>query len=238
MDSYISLDLEMTGLNIKEDRIIEIGAYKVIKDHIVEEFSSIVNPQCRIPEFISGLTGITEDESKHGPDIDHVLPDFLDFCGDLPLLGHNILLDFSFIKRRAVILNRSFEKKGLDTLKLSRKLVPDMERKNLKDACLYFGIQMESVHRAKGDAWAAHELYQSLKKRYKGQNEKLFSPYQLIYRIKKEQPASKIQKEHLIDLIKYHRIDLSVEVGSLTRNEISRLTDKIIFQYGRMNKKR
>lgn len=238
MNSYISLDLEMTGLNLKEDRIIEIGAYKIEEGKILAEFSALINPQCRIPEFVSALTGITDDKVKNEPNINEVLPDFLNFCGDLPLLGHNIMFDFSFLKRRAVILNHNFEKKGLDTLKLIRKLVPEMEKKNLKDACHYFGIQMEGAHRAKEDAKAAHRLYQKLKQEHKEKNEKLFVPYQFIYKIKKEQPSSKIQKEHLIDLIKYHRIDLSAEIESLTKNEISRLTDKIIFQYGRMNKKR
>ncbi|HBE85754.1 MAG TPA: DNA polymerase III subunit epsilon, partial [Lachnoclostridium sp.] len=61
-----------------------------------------------------------------------------------------------------------------------------------------------------------------------------FGHQALIYKVKKEQPASKRQKEHLQDLLKYHKIVLSVQTEYLSRNEISRITDKIIAQYGRI----
>ena len=84
------------------------------------------------------------------------------------------------------------------------------------------------------DAMAAHQLYQAMKKRYGKERPDVFSEENLIYRVKKEQPASKRQKEHLQDLLKYHRIDITVEIDHMSGNEISRMIDKIIFQYGRI----
>ncbi len=69
------------------------------------------------------------------------------------------------------------------------------------------------------------------------QEPELFLPKTLIYKVKKEQPASKRQKQVLRELLKYHKISLTVQIDSMTRNEVSRMTDKIISQYGRIIKR-
>ena len=86
-------------------------------------------------------------------------------------------------------------------------------------------------------ALAAHHLYQELKNRYFLEVPEVFAPQPLIYKVKREQPASKKQKEVLRELLKYHRINLSAQIDSLSKNEISRLTDQIIAQHGRMQKR-
>lgn len=83
-------------------------------------------------------------------------------------------------------------------------------------------------HRALSDALAAHHLYQELKNRYFLEVPEVFAPQPLIYNVKREQSASKKQKEVLRELLKYHRINLSAQIDSLSKNEISRLTDQII----------
>lgn len=236
--SYIALDLETTGLSPKKDRIIEIGAWKIVEDEAVEKYSFLIQPGRPIPQPISSLTHITDACVKDAPQIAEVLPEFLQFSDGLPLLGHNILFDYSFLKRWAVNLKFPFERSGVDTLKLVRRLVPQMDKKNLKDACSYFGIDLNKAHRAEADAWAAHMLFQKLKAEYMEGHSDLFLPKPLQYKVKKESPATKTQKEHLISLAKYHRIVLSVKMDSLTRNEASRLTDQLISKYGRINKKR
>ena len=133
------------------------------------------------------------------PGISRVIGKCLELCGDLPLLGHKILVDYSFLKKAAVNEGMEFEKQGIDTLKLCRKFMPAVEKKNLSSACAYY------------------------------------KP--LIYKIKREQPATKRQKEVLRELLKYHKISVTVQIDHLSRNEISRLTDKIILQYGRMSKR-
>ena len=181
------------------------------------------------------------DETDSGLDVDAVLdtvlPELLAFCGELPLLGHHVIFDFSFLKRAAVNRKYTFEHAGLDTLKICRHFMPEEEKKNLAAACRYFAVDSGESHRALSDAMAAHHLYQELKNRYFLEVPEVFAPQPLIYKVKREQPASKKQKEVLRELLKYHRINLSAQIDSLSKNEISRLTDQIIAQHGRMQKR-
>ena len=109
MREYVTLDLETTGLEPKKDRIIEIGAVKV-KDGAVEaEYSTLVNPQMQIPKRIWELTGISDEMVENSPVISEALEGLMEFCRDLPLLGHNIIFDYSFVKHSAVNLGMEFE---------------------------------------------------------------------------------------------------------------------------------
>ena len=236
IESYVAVDLETTGLNPKHDRILEIGAVMIWNGQVEKEFSTLINPKREITDRIVDLTGISGEMVENAPGIEDVIENVISFCGGLPLLGHNILFDYSFLKRAAVNSGYQFEKNGVDTLKLSRKFMPQEEKKNLSAACEWFHVKNDRAHRALADAYAAHELYQALKDRYSGQEPEAFSAQALQYHVKKEQPASKRQKDHLRDLLKYHKISVSLQIDDLTRNEISRITDKIISQYGRILK--
>lgn len=234
VSSYIAVDLETTGLNPKVDKIIEIGAVRVIDGNITARYETFVNPYRKLEERVIALTGIRDDQIESAPGINTVIGEFLEFSKDLPILGHHVIFDFSFLKRAAVNEGKEFERQGIDTLKLARRFMPPEEKKNLKAACEYFGIRQEKNHRALWDSIAAHNLYQEIKKQYGSLKPDAFCLEALIYKVKREQPASKRQKEHLQDLLKYHKIVLSVQTDHLSRNEISRITDKIIAQYGRI----
>ena len=233
-NSYIALDLETTGLNPKQDKIIEIGAVRVENGQETGRFHTMLNPHRELEERITELTGISGDMLKDAPDIVDILEEFLAFCGELPLLGHHVIFDYSFVKRAAVNQGMSFEKTGIDTLTICRRFMPAEESKRLGAACAFYGLQQESAHRALGDALDAHRLYQKLVKKHGAEAPEVFAAKPLIYKVKREQPASKKQKEDLRYLLKYHKIDLPVQIDYLSRNEISRITDKIISQYGRI----
>lgn len=234
INTYTALDLETTGLDPKTDRILEIGAVRVEDGRETDRFSQLVNPRREITEKITELTGITGEMVEECPDISAVLPEFLEFCGDGPILGHNILFDFRFLKRAAVNHGYSFERRGIDTLALCRKFMPAGEKKNLSAACRYFQVENGRSHRAFDDALAAHRLYQKMAPAWENGDREAFLPRPLEYKIKRERPASKRQKEVLRDLLKYHKITLSAQIDDLSRNEISRITDKIILKYGRI----
>lgn len=235
--SYAAIDLETTGLNPKTDKIIEIGAMKVVDGIVKEELSFLVQPGRRVEENIVSLTGIDSGMLTDAPFIGEVIGDVVDFIGDLPLLGHHIIFDYSFLKQAAVNQGLEFEKAGIDTLKLCRTFMPEEERKTLSNACLYFGVEHQAAHRALSDAVAAHELFLALSERFEEESPEAFLQKTLVYKTKKAQPASKRQKEGLHELIKYHKIDVPVQIDHLSRNEISRMTDKIILQYGRIIKR-
>ncbi len=232
--SYIAVDLETTGLDPKQDKIIEIGAVKVVNGQIMESYETFVNPYRKLESRVIILTGIGDHQLETSPGIGEVIGGFLEFAENLPILGHHVIFDYSFLKRAVINEGGCFERRGIDTLKLARKYMPPDEKKNLAAACGYFGITQTLSHRALADAKAAHGLYQEMANRYGEKSPEAFDSQALIYKAKREQPASKRQKEHLQDLLKYHKIVLSVQTEHLSRNEISRITDKIIAQYGRI----
>lgn len=227
---FTALDVETTGLNPKTDKLIEIGAVKVRDGKIAEHFHSLVYPGRKLEERITLLTGITDEMLADAPQIDEVLPKLLAFIGDDVLVGHRVLFDFSFIKKAAVNMKLSFEKKGIDTLKIARQFLPELPSKRLGDLCEYYQIPIDA-HKAESDAGAAALLYFKLAERFG--EEDGFMPYPLIYKVKKESPITQKQKERLYKLIDMHKLIVDYDVDKLTRNEASRITDKIISKYGR-----
>jgi len=231
---YLCVDLETTGLNPKTDRIIEIGAVKVREGRIVDTFSSFVYPGRKLEERITELTGIRDCDLEGKGSIETVLPCFLEFAEELPLLGHSILFDYSFLKRAAVNQRLSFERRGIDTLKISRKYLAELPSRKLGILCANFGISHQA-HRAFQDAEATHFLYQKLCECFyakDGSRDMDFLPMVLSYQVKREGPATPAQKERLNRLLKQHNITPEYEVEWLTKNEASRYIDKIMAAYG------
>lgn len=232
--SYVSVDLETTGIGTKREKITEIGMVKVVDGVIVDTYHTLVNPYREIPARVVELTGITDEMVKDAPGIETILPDVIAFCDGFPLLGHQIIFDFGFLTQAAVNAKISFEKDGLDTLKLCRYLMPGPEKKNLGAACAYFGITPDTAHRALSDAMSTHLLYEKLKEQFGETRADLFEAKKLVFKAKKERPATKRQKDHLQDLLKYHRIETTVHIDKMSGNEISRMIDQIIFTHGRV----
>ena len=233
IDSYIAVDVETTGLEVRQEKITELALVKVEGDTVTDCFSTLINPGRPISEMVSSLTGITDAMVKDAPAVEEVIGDALDFAGDLPLLGHNLLFDYRFIKKAAVNSGLAFERQGIDTLHLCRLFMGTEQKKNLTDACAFYQIPQPQAHRALADAQSAHLLFQRLKGLYGGERPQAFVPASLFYQPKREQPATKRQKEYLQDLIKCHRINITVQLDALSRSEASRMIDGIILQYGK-----
>ncbi|HHU64320.1 MAG TPA: PolC-type DNA polymerase III [Clostridiales bacterium] len=151
-DCFVAFDLETTGLSASSDKIIEIGAVKIIKGEIVDTFHSMVDPGIAIPEKIVKLTGINQDMVKGSPSIDVVLGRFKDFVGDSVLVAHNARFDISFIKKNGREHGIEFNNTVLDTLALARELYANLKRHRLKDVAKHLGFDMENAHRAVDDA--------------------------------------------------------------------------------------
>ena len=234
MREYVTLDLETTGLEPKRDRIIEIGAVKVSNGVVIGEYTTLIDPQLEIPERISKLTGISNDMVQGKPLIQKMLGEFLEFCGDLPLLGHNILFDYSFVKHQAVNCGLEFEKEAVDTLKIARAVLSDLPSRSLQNLRQHFEIPQGDAHRALEDARTTYHLYERLFQEYGQSKPELFCSKPLIYKVKKQGPMTPAQKRYLQDLVKYHRINLNVNPESLTKNEASRLIDEILSTYGKI----
>lgn len=229
-DNFTVIDLETTGLNPKTEKIIEIGAVRVRDGVVTEQFTTLVNPGRKLEERIIELTGICDKDLETAPFIEDVLPNLIAFIGEDILVGHRVLFDFSFIKKAAVNMNLPFERKGIDTLKLARRFLPELQSKRLPFLCEYYGIPLQA-HRAVEDAGATAALYQKLAEAFP--QEDAYQPIPLIYKVKKEGPITPKQKERLYKLIEQHKLIVDYEVDKLTKNEASRITDKILSVYGR-----
>lgn len=232
IDSYVCIDLETTGLNPKQDKIIEIGAVKVENGIEKERFAVFVDPGRRLTEKITELTGIRDEDLAEAPDIREVIPRIIEFTEGFVLLGHSVLFDYSFLKKAAVNERLEFERNGIDTLKIARKYLSGLESRSLDNLCLHYRIP-HKAHRALEDAVATCALYERLAEEFgRGENEKDFLPGPLIYHAKRETPATRSQKERLCRLLLKHKIEIEYDTEKLTRNEASRYTDQILAKYG------
>lgn len=234
INTFVSFDIETTGLMPTKDKIIEIGAVKIVDGEEVGRFKRFVNPEMELPKKITEITGIDDDMLKDSDDIGIVIRDFLEFLEDYIVIGHNVQFDYSFIKVSSVRENLEFDKHALDTLVLSRKLHKELPSKTLINMCQHYGIKNFRAHRAYDDARATAQLYFKLCEAFYKGEEQLFLPTRLIYKYKKEEQMTYPQKNYLNDLIKYHKIENSQCTKSLTKSQASRLIDKIIFEHGRI----
>ena len=235
IEEYIVLDLEMTGLSPKTDHIIEIGAVKIKNNEIIDCLEVLVNPECKIPERVVELTGITDEMVSEGMQKDDAVENLLHFIDGSILVGQNINFDYSFLKQWAVNHKRGLEAKACDTLKIARVLLPPEQPKKLEDLCKYFGIERNREHRAMDDAIETWKVFEALKTlaREKGIGETYFEPRPLSYQAKRQTPATKRQVERLKEYREKHQLSDEINWETLTKSEASRIMDKYILVYGR-----
>ena len=150
-NEYIVLDIETTGLSFRTEKITEIGAVKVKDGEIIDTFESFVNPEIPIPKRIVELTGITDEMVKDAETIDKVMPKFLKFIGNLKLVAHNADFDIGFLKYNAENIGLEMDNEYIDSLQLSRQLLPELKKHKLGIIAEYFGINVENAHRALDD---------------------------------------------------------------------------------------
>ena len=224
ISDYIAIDLETTGIRLSKDKIIEVGLLKVKDSHIIDTFSCVINPDMQVDDKILELTKISKNELENAKRIHEVINHIVDFCEEYVLLGHNTIFDYSFVKKEANRAGLEFEKRGIDTYKLCKKVLPENVRKNLTEACGYFGIERKNSHRAFSDAYYTHVLFQEIIKKFKTLE---ISSEAMKVKIKKFVPIRKRTKEDLQKLLNCHRIGCKVNIDLLSESEAKRMMDKI-----------
>ncbi len=158
-DPCVVFDIETTGFSQNKDRIIEIGAVKVVGGEIVDKYSTFVNPEIPIPYEIEQLTSINDDMVLGAPKIEEVLPIFLKFCEGCSLVAHNASFDVGFINKNAERMGIETNFTVVDTVGLSRILLPDLSRYKLNIVAKALNVSLENHHRAVDDAGATAEIY-------------------------------------------------------------------------------
>ena len=158
-DSYVVFDIETTGFSPVKNRIIEIGAVKVVEGKIVDRFSTFVNPRVPIPFRIEQLTSINDEMVMDAPGIEEVLPEFLKFCEGTIFVAHNANFDMSFIMENAAQLNIELHPTYVDTVGIARVLLPHQAKHTLDAVAKTMGVSLENHHRAVDDAEATAEIF-------------------------------------------------------------------------------
>lgn len=156
---FVAFDLETTGLSAAREVIIEIGAVKMHGGEAVERFESFVAPGRRLVPKIIELTGITDAMLDGAPEITEVLPAFLRFCGDLPLVAHNADFDIGFLTAACERLSLPFAPTYIDTLVLSQNLMPHLGKHKLNVVAEALSLPEFNHHRASDDALTCGYLY-------------------------------------------------------------------------------
>lgn len=177
--NYVMFDIETSGYSYNTDKITEISALKVENFEIIDSFSSLINVSDPIPESITKLTGINNKMLTDAPDINEVVSGFMDFIGDYTIIGHNIAsFDIPFINAALSPHNLRLNNKYVDTLKMSRSLIPELESHSLKSLSALFNISYDGAHRALNDCHINNSVYLKLLEIYK--NPEVKSEYNII----------------------------------------------------------
>ncbi len=166
--TFSVLDFETTGTSPPNSRAIEIGIVRIEKGKITENYHSLLNPGQYIPPFITALTGITNEDIIGAPSFETISQEVKEFIDGSILIGHNLPFDFAFLKsefERADIQLPKLEQ--ICTLKISRKIFPELKSKSLGNMVKHFKIQHKNVHRALGDALVTAKLFLKLLEKLK-----------------------------------------------------------------------
>lgn len=159
---FAIVDIETTGGNAHSAKITEICILVHDGLTVVDKFSTLINPECRIPQFITNLTGITNSMVENAPKFYEVAKEILNFTRDKIFVAHNVNFDYGFIKAEFASLGYAFKREKLCTVRLSRQLLPKRISYSLGNLCESLGIENDARHRAEGDAIATAKLFDIL----------------------------------------------------------------------------
>ncbi len=165
---YVVLDIETTGLTLGKDRIVEIALVKIGWDgRIIDEYTTMVDPQMHIPDATSKVNNITDDMVLGAPLIEDVMPKVCVFCEGHVVCAHNAPFDLGFLRMEAEKLGLSMPASVLDTLPLSRAVLPDLKKYKLDIVCKALDVKLDNHHRALYDTRATAQMMVKLLKKAK-----------------------------------------------------------------------
>lgn len=159
---YAIIDIETTGGSARLEKITEIAVYLHDGNQITGEFVSLVNPERNIPYFITNLTGITNEMVEKAPRFYEIARNIIELTEGRTFVAHNARFDYSFIREEYKSLGFNFKRNILDTVALSRKLLPGHKSYSLGNICKDLNISINGRHRAAGDALATVRLLELL----------------------------------------------------------------------------
>lgn len=154
----VFVDIETNGGNGPRGRVIEVAAIKVSGGEIIDTFTTLVNPGSDIPHWITQLTGIANSDLVDAPYFEDVAAQLYDFMKDSIFVAHNVLFDYSFLKREFAAIGYDFRPKLFCTVKMSRALWPEHRGHSLEKIIARHAIPFSARHRAYDDAKAMYDF--------------------------------------------------------------------------------
>jgi len=162
---YAIVDIETTGGYAENHRVTEIAIYHYDGMQITDQFHTLINPGRTIPQFITGLTGITSEMVSDAPTFEDIASEIHDWLKDRVFVAHNAHFDYSFLKKEFEGAGIVWNTKKLCTVRLSRKIIPGLSSYSLGRLAESLGIEISDRHRAGGDAEATAKIFDVLMKR-------------------------------------------------------------------------
>ena len=144
MQNYCIVDVETTGANRQGQKITEIAIIKTDGEKVIEEFSTLINPERRIPIRITYLTGITNEMVQDAPKFYEVAKRIIEMTEDCVFVAHNVFFDYQFIQREFNELGFQFRKKLFCTVKNARLAFPGLKSYSLKNLSAHFKIELKN----------------------------------------------------------------------------------------------
>lgn len=163
---YAIIDIETTGSKASTGKITEIAIYAHNGYEITDSFSTLINPECHIPYFITKLTGIDDDMVKDAPKFYEVAKKIIEITAGRTFVAHNVNFDYKFIQEEFKRLGYDYKRKTMCTVKLGRKYLPGHQSYSLGKICADLGISINGRHRAAGDALATVKYFEILLGKY------------------------------------------------------------------------
>ena len=157
---YAIIDIETTGQSAAKGKITEIAIYLHNGYEITSSFSSLINPECYIPGFITSLTGIDNEMVKNAPKFYEVARQIVEITQDKIFVAHNVSFDYKFIQEEFKRLGYDYQRKTMCTVRMGRKYIPGYRSYSLGKICDELGISINGRHRAAGDALATTKLFE------------------------------------------------------------------------------
>jgi DNA polymerase-3 subunit epsilon len=175
---YAIIDIETTGQSAANGKITEIAIFVHNGFQITDSFSSLINPECYIPGFITSLTGIDNEMVRDAPKFYEIARQIVEITHDKIFVAHNVSFDYKFIQEEFKRLGYDYQRKTMCTVRMGRKFLPGHKSYSLGKICDELGISINGRHRAAGDALATTKLFEIILER-KAQKETKQPPGQL-----------------------------------------------------------
>jgi DNA polymerase III subunit epsilon len=160
---YAIVDIETTGNYILRSRITEIAIYNYDGEKVTDTFHTLINPESSIPPYISSLTGITNQMVEKAPKFYEVAKTVYQLLDKRIFVAHNVNFDYNFIRQEFKSLGGDFQARKLCTVRLARKIMPGLPSYGLGNLAKHLNIEINSRHRAFGDAEATVKIFEVLK---------------------------------------------------------------------------